>query len=58
MLKSVVLLAAAAVLASAALATAQPPQSAPPAGAAPAPGKNDYADGKTWLCRPGRSGPK
>lgn len=55
MLKRVVVLTAAAVLASAALATAQPPQSTPSAGAAPA--KNHYADGKTWLCRPGRSGP-
>src|SRR5256885_696808 len=50
MLRSVVIaLALIAILASAETATAQSPDQPKPA-----PAKNDYGDGKTWLCRPGR----
>ena len=46
-------LALAACLASAETANAQTPDQPRPA-AKPIPAKNDYSDGKTWLCRPGR----
>jgi len=40
------------ILAAAGAAPAQTP--APPQAAGTAPAKNDYADDKSWLCRPGR----
>ena len=46
-------LALVAGLASAEPASAQSPAQPDPA-AKPAPAKNDYSDGKSWLCRPGR----
>lgn len=53
-LRSVVIVLALAVgLASAETANAQSPDQPKPA-TAPAPAKNDYGDGKSWLCRPGR----
>lgn len=54
MLRSVIIaLALAASLASAGPAAAQSSNQSEPA-ATPAPAKNDYGDGKSWLCRPGR----
>ena len=54
MLRSIIIaLVLVAGLTSAQTANAQSP--APPKSAAtPAPAKNDYSDGKSWLCRPGR----
>lgn len=54
MLRSIVIaLALAAGLASAETAAAQPPNQ-PSAAATSAAASNDYNDGKSWLCRPGR----